>query len=63
MTELTDKYIPSQYTHLASVYSQNEFNSIQKILRNLAYNCLYNAKYPILKLLKAICRRMLINEF
>jgi hypothetical protein len=63
MTEPTTKYIPSQYTHLASVYSQNEFVAIQKLLRNLSFNCLYNARYPILKLLKAICRRMLINEF
>jgi hypothetical protein len=33
------------------------------MLRSLAYNTVYNTKYPILKLLKAVCRRLLINEF
>lgn len=56
-------YVPSHYTHLSNVYNYGEFLCIQKLLRSVAFNCHYNAKYPILKLLKAVCRRMLINEF
>jgi hypothetical protein len=33
------------------------------LLRYLAFQCDFNIRYPILKLLKAICRLLLINEF
>ena len=61
MAQTHTAYIPSQYTRLSNIYCQREFSGVQRLLRNVSYNCLYNAKYPILKLLKAVCRKMLIN--
>jgi hypothetical protein len=56
-------YTPSEYTHFANVYNRSEFPSIRRMLRSLAVNTGLNTRYPILKLLKAVCRRLLINEF
>ena len=54
---------PSTYTLLSKSYNHCEFYSVIKLLKNLAYYTHYNTRYPILKLLKAVCRRLLINEF
>lgn len=57
------QHSPSQYTVLSMNYNHSEFHSVQKLLRSLASSAPYNTRYPILKLLKAVCRRLLINEF
>lgn len=57
------QHSPSQYTMLSMNYNHCEFHSVQKLLRSLAAAAPYNTRYPVLKLLKAVCRRLLINEF
>lgn len=59
----SESYTPSTYTHLANAYNRSEFPSIRRLLRSLAVSTGLNTRYPILKLLKAVCRRLLINEF
>lgn len=53
----------SAYTQLSKAYNHCEFFSVVKLLKNLAYYTQYNTRYPVLKLLKAVSRRLLINEF
>jgi len=59
----SEGYTPSEYTHLANAYNRSEFASIRRMLRHLASRTELNTRYPILKLLKAVCRRLLVNEF
>ena len=56
------EYIPSRYTQLSNIYNQGEFEDIQPLLEHLTSSCSYNTMYPILKLLRAVCRCLLINE-
>lgn len=53
----------STYTLLSKNYNHCEFFAVVKVLRNLAFYTQYNTRYPVLKLLKAVSRRLLINEF
>lgn len=57
------QHSPSPYTVLSMNYNHSEFHSVQKLLRNLSSSAPYSTRYPILKLLKAVSRRLLINEF